>query len=237
MCSLAFVCSCASEDDVTNDDTSGADGGSEAAGGEAGSGGATSSGGSGGTTSAGGSGGTTSSGGSGGTTSTGGSGGTTSTGGTGGSGGTGGTSCEQLDFGQNDTEDTAFELQPITDCDDEGGTLEGTLAPGDVDWFTFITQDKTLCSVNPSVDVTSAENVHLCIYFECEGGSGADVACPAGSDADTSGEGRPGCCSSSSPIEPDLNCKGTLNDAARVWIEVTWPGNSNCKDYAIAYHY
>lgn len=223
---LVALVACASEDDITTDEPA-ADAGFDADGGEVGSSGST--GGTGGNT--GGSGGST--GGAGGAS---GIGGTGAEGGTGGGGAAGAGGCEELDFGENDTEDAAFQLQPITDCDDEGGVVVGTLSPGDVDWFTFATQDKTLCSVNPSFDVTSSENVHLCVYFECENGSGADVTCPDGADADTSGEGRPGCCSSTSPLEPDLNCKGTMDEAAQVWIEVTWPGNSSCKDYEIAYH-
>ncbi|MFW5738767.1 MAG: hypothetical protein ACOC1F_00230 [Myxococcota bacterium] len=229
--STACGCACASEAD-TGDVSS--DAGVEAS--RAGGAGVGGTGGAGENGGAGGAGGTGASAGDSGAAGLGGS-GSAGSGGTSGSGGSGSTLCTELDHGQNDSETAAFELQPITDCDDDGSSLEGTLAPGDVDWFTFATVDKTFCSVNPFVEVTSAENVRLCVYFACEKGSGASVECPATAEADVSGEGRPGCCSSFSPIEPSLNCKGTLNEAAQVWIEVTWPGNSNCKDYAIDYHY
>lgn len=238
---LSLACASAGDtitDSVADAQVDAADG-AAGDGGDSGSGGSSGAGGSGGVAGTG-DGGTGGGGGSGGTSGSGATGGSSGSGGTGGSSGTagtGGSTCEQLDYGQNDTQDTAFELQPISDCDDEGGTLEGTLAPGDVDWFTFVTEDKTFCSVNPSFDVATSENVHLCVYFACEGGSGAEVKCPSNAEADDSPQGDPGCCSSSSPIELDLNCKGTLNEAATVWIEVSWPGNSNCKDYVVDYHY
>jgi len=105
-----------------------------------------------------------------------------------------------------------------------------------VDWYSIEVSDVIGCSVDPSFDVTSVENVHLCAYFACKGGSGAEVTCPMGSDPGSIG-GYPGCCSSTPPLEPDVNCAGTIDEAATIYLQVSWPANSSCKDYSVAYHY
>ncbi len=231
----SLLAACAGEDDAGSGGGAGLDdAGPEAQAGGGGAGGVAGLGGTAGLAGAGGSGAV---GGSGASGATGGSGAIGGTGAVGGAAGTSGTPCEELDHGANDTETSASVLQPISDCDDDGRTLEGTLSPGDVDWFTFVAEDKTFCSVNPMLDVTTSDNVKVCVYFACDKGNGAEVSCPGQAQEDTSPEGRLGCCSTFSPMEPDLNCGGTMDEAAQVWIEVSWPGNSNCRDYTIDYHY
>lgn len=240
--SLASLCACASGDgETTTDEPGGSGAGGGAAGTAGGTGGSadggtggTSSGGTGGT-SAGGTGGSSS----GGTGGTGGSGGTSSggTGGTsaGGTAGSGGV-CDQADWEPNDSELAARPLLDISDCDDQGGTVGGTLAPGDVDWFTFKASDTALCSINPYVNLTTSDNVTVCMFFKCDGGT-TEVTCPAGSQDWSSNPAHPGCCASLTPLEPSINCGGTLSETAEIWLQVSWMGNTSCRSYSLDYHY
>ncbi len=172
--------------------------------------------------------------------------GTAGTSGTGGAagGGTGGAStagsgggCDQKDWEPNDSQATARPLTDITDCDNSGGSIDGTLAPGDVDWFTFKASDTTFCSVNPYVNVTSSDNVTVCMYFKCDSGT-TSVTCPAGSQDWSASPTNPGCCTSLTPLEPSVSCGGLFsNDSTQVWIEVSWEGNMSCRNYSLDYHY
>ena len=224
---------CAGAGDVEHDDLGPSDAASEVSADADGDDGETGGGsGTGGSAGTGGSGGTSGSAG----TGTGGSGGTSGSAGTGGTAGAGGAPCDQNDYEPNDIRDDALVLPPISDCNSDGSSLDGTLAPGDVDWYSLEVSDEIGCSVDPSFHVTTAENVRLCAYFACAGGSGAEVTCPIGADQATIG-GNPGCCTSFSPLEPDVNCIGTIDEAATLFLQVSWPGNSNCKDYSVEYHY
>lgn len=153
-----------------------------------------------------------------------------------GSGGSGGLVCDQTDWEPNNEQSRARDLGSMSDCDKTGIAIEGTLAGDDEDWFTIKTDDKLTCTVNPEVDVTSLENVTVCIYFDCDHGR-ADVGCPWAASEKQAPGGQPGCCSSSSPFSPDLNCKGSLDEAGRVWVQVKWPGNSSCKPYSVETHF
>lgn len=165
----------------------------------------------------------------------GGSGGSGGMSGSSGAGGTGGV-CDQADWEPNDTESSARPLPDTDDCDGNGGTIEGTLAPGDVDWFSFTAKDSLLCSVNPYLKLTTADNVTTCMFFQCESGT-TEVTCPEGTQDWSSNPTHPGCCASITPMEPTVNCSGTLSETAKIWIQVSWLGNTDCRSYAIDYHY
>lgn len=176
---------------------------------------------------------------------------TTGTGGTGGTGagtgaGTGGTgtgsTCNDIGLGEpNESEATAWPLQmgAIEDCDGDGDSITGTLAPGDVDWFFYEGDDTTFCVVDPTRSFTQSQSgLRLCKYVECLNGN-TELSCPGGTSEDTSGQGRLGCCGMSGFDITDVNCSGTADEHVYVYIRVDQPGSGpqSCNDYTLSYHY
>jgi hypothetical protein len=173
------------------------------------------------------------------TTSTGGGGTTSSTG----SGGMGGSfDCVDIGLGEpNESEATAWGLQPsaIEDCDGDGDSITGVLGPGDVDWFVYEGDDTILCVVDPTRTLSQSQGgARLCKYFECINGN-TDFSCPSGTTDDTSPGGRAGCCGTGGFDVDDLNCTGSLDEHAFVYIRLDQPagGADTCNDYTLAYHY
>jgi hypothetical protein len=172
----------------------------------------------------------------------------TSTGGTGagaaGGGGHGaGASCEEPGFGEpNETEATAYELapDPIDDCDGNGGQFSGAIVgANDVDWFAYRGND-SWCVVNPSRELDPPDHgVRVCAFFACVSSDTELDGCPAGADEATSPDGRPGCCNSSGFTVSDINCPGTIDDDAFVYIRIDVPSAdpSTCAHYTVDYHY
>jgi hypothetical protein len=159
--------------------------------------------------------------------------------GTGGMGVGGG--CVDIGLGEpNESETTAWALKmsSIDDCDDSGDSITGVIAPGDTDWFYYEGDDKTFCVVDPTRSLSQSQSgLRLCKYFECLNGN-TEVDCPGGTTAETSGEGRPGCCGTSG-FDVDLNCAGSLDEHAYVYIRLDQPGGdaSTCNEYTLDYHY
>lgn len=176
-------------------------------------------------------------GGAGGTGGTGGAGGEGSTGGAGGEGGAGGggDACEDPAPSEpNETEAMATYLGMITDDDDEGGSFTGTLVDAsDVDWFTYDGVDVLGYTVDPSRSF-SAGLFRVCKFVECINGAQTDVTCEGGSTAQTSPEGRSGCCHTSA-FSIDVDCVGEDDDTT-VFIRVDQP-TAACASYTISYHY
>jgi len=165
--------------------------------------------------------------------STGGSAGMGGTGGTGGSGGT--ASCDDVDSEPNGSETAVVPLGTLTDCNgaaNVGGTLDG---PGDADWYRFTGYDD-YCWAEPSVTV--APDARVCLFVECLSGE-TQVTCPTGATADTSPEGRPGCCMTGALSVSDFNCTGTINDDVEVYVRVENPEAAvgSCEEYSLTYEY
>ncbi|HHH31915.1 MAG TPA: hypothetical protein ENK57_26705 [Polyangiaceae bacterium] len=177
------------------------------------------------------------------TTGTGGTGGTL-TGGTGGTGsGTGtGTTCNDIGLGEpNESEATAWALKmgSIEDCDGDGDSITGTIAPGDVDWFFYEGDDTAFCVVDPTRSLTQTQGgIRLCKFFECLNGQ-TQVSCPNGTTSEQSPEQRPGCCGTTGFEVSDLNCQNTADEHVYVYIRLDQPGGdaSTCNEYSMAYHY
>ena len=157
-------------------------------------------------------------------------------------GGAGGSppTCTDIGLGEpNQSEGSAWKLKgdPIDDCDGDGGSITGTLAPGDVDWFYYQGND-ALCVVDPTRSLSQSQGgARLCKYAECVSGT-LTVDCPSGTTTDTSPEGRSGCCGSSG-FDIDVNCAGTIDDDTLIYIRIDQPGGGAevCNDYTLAYHY
>lgn len=164
-----------------------------------------------------------------------------------GHGGAGGQNCADFGVGEpNESENTAHELTmaPIGDCDGEGGDISGTIAPGDVDWFTYEGDDSLTCQVDPTRTFASGGDLRLCKFAECVGAlANTVVNCPSGTSAEVSPQGRPGCCAnegftlSGDLLGNDVNCTGTSDEHIFIYVRIDASAADTCDDYTLAYHY
>ncbi len=146
--------------------------------------------------------------------------------------------CEDDEFGDILTEDTAHFLGTIDDDDGNGGTVMGILTgPDDVDWFRYDGEDSLLDTVDPFRTIASSADVRFCKFAECGGDlSDTEFACEEGASATTSPDGRPGCCADSVIHVPDANCSGVVSDDMAIWIRIDQAAEA-CVQYAFDYHY
>lgn len=138
----------------------------------------------------------------------------------------------------NDEESMPTLLGEISDDDDDGGSIFGTLeGPGDVDWYRYTGDDDVLSNVDPARFVKSTGGVRLCKFAECEGGVGdTDFECPVETEAATSPLGRPGCCAPMGIALGDANCTGVLEDNMQVFMRVDQAQDA-CTAYELIYHF
>lgn len=146
--------------------------------------------------------------------------------------------CDGDVFEPNDDEASAEYLGEINDNDNNGGVVSASLhSPIDVDWFSYHGDDDITGNVNPEREVVSSAGLRLCKFLECDNGlAQTTVECPAGTDYALSPMARPGCCANGDVPLPDLDCDGTTNDSAMVFIRIDEPAE-DCVTYSVAYHY
>ncbi len=161
-----------------------------------------------------------------------------------GTGGTGGGSdCLDLGLGEsNQSEDTAFKLkaEAISDWDGAGDSISGTIAGGaDIDWFYYEGNDQIGYVVDPSRQVsTDFGGLRLCVFFQCLNGS-TTFTCPPSTTPATSPHNRDGCCATTGFVVEDLDCTGSWDEHAYVYMRVDDPKGvpDTCADYVLSYHY
>jgi len=138
----------------------------------------------------------------------------------------------------NDEEAMPTLLGEISDDDDDGGSIFGTLdGPDDVDWYRYTGDDDILSNVDPARFVKATGGLRLCKFAECEGGiEDTDFECPAETEAATSPLGRPGCCAPAGVVLGDANCTGVLEDNMQVFMRVDQAEDA-CTAYELIYHY
>lgn len=146
--------------------------------------------------------------------------------------------CDGDVFEDNEDEASAFDLGEINDNDDNGGVVSGSLHhDGDVDWFVYQGDDDITGNVDPARDIVASAGMRVCKFIECDNGLDAtEFECPAGTDYALSPQSRQGCCSDGAIALDDLNCTGTIEDNARVYIRLDQPEDT-CVTYSVAYHY
>lgn len=148
--------------------------------------------------------------------------------------------CATDESEPHDSESTAEPLSAtiISDCDGSGGTVHGTIAgTGDTDWYYYQGDDTTWCYVEPTQSVSQSEDgIRVCTYVECLSGN-PDFSCPGGTTADTSPEGRPGCCSDNGGFQIQLDCAGSVDASPVVFIRIDQPEatSDTCNEYSLAY--
>lgn len=138
----------------------------------------------------------------------------------------------------NDDEAMPTLLGEISDDDDDGGSIFGTLdGPDDVDWYRYTGDDDILSNVDPARFVKATGAVRLCKFAECEGGvEDTDFECPVETEAATSPLGRPGCCAAAGIALGDANCTGVIEDNMQVFMRVDQAQDA-CTAYELIYHY
>lgn len=137
----------------------------------------------------------------------------------------------------NDTLADALSLGDVEDPDQDGGTVQGIVSPGDEDWFTYHGLDEIGSVVDPTRTFSSSEVLTLCKYVDCDNGD-PDFDCPNGTSNATSPTGDlPGCCSDTG-FTIDLSCGGSFdNEDANIYMQVQNPNDAECASYTIVYHY
>ncbi|MEZ4224685.1 MAG: hypothetical protein R3B13_27285 [Polyangiaceae bacterium] len=156
-----------------------------------------------------------------------------------GSGGT--TGCNDPGPEPNDTLPKATPVCSSPPCelsckDDQGGTLTGVAAPGDVDLFTYFGNDTITCSVNPYAK-TDDSGFRLCMWAQCADGKDTTIkTCGSGTATDGPG-GLKGCCAQAPvALEIEHDCPGlTDNDSGAIYIQIDQA--SACTSYTVDYHF
>jgi len=146
--------------------------------------------------------------------------------------------CDDPGPEPNEDEASAVDLGDQS-CAAPDGDIVGVLdGDADVDWWNFHGLDGQNCGfANPFIDLTlsAGDALRLCVFVNCDSGSNnEDFNCPMGTmDAD-SPEGLPGCCGAGN-ITFALNCSGTQNESAEIFIRVDQAAAGACVDYSVGY--
>jgi hypothetical protein len=149
--------------------------------------------------------------------------------------------CVETGSGEpNDTQNTAYQLSPIEDCDSSNGSVTGVLGSStDQDWYSYHATDTASCAQSAQLYAMGA--VTVCMYFDCPSGGVPSAGCNIGAPG-YSADGSPGCCAEGSSIQSELvidagviDCPGT-DDSADVSLAV-FSSNSTgaCENYTLDY--
>ena len=134
----------------------------------------------------------------------------------------------------NDTIQQATYLGAIDDCDGSGSSFSGVLDGNDVDWFYYQGSDAFGCAVGPVRTINADAQVRICKYIECLSGT-PEFTCPANAALDNAG-GLPGCCAQDG-LDFGINCTGTSDDSANVYLRIDKPSGFSCVSYSVSFHY
>jgi hypothetical protein len=146
--------------------------------------------------------------------------------------------CNADDNEPNESEVDALNFGEINDNDDSGGSVAGVLDHGDdEDWFTYTGDDDLGYVVDPTREIVTDGELRICKFAEClDGLEITEIACPPGTNEDTSPAGRPGCCSDEGFEMGAFNCGDTSEDSAYIYIRLDQPVQQ-CVSYTLNYHY
>ncbi len=145
--------------------------------------------------------------------------------------------CEDDEYGDILTEETAHFLGEINDNDGNGGTVMGILTgPDDVDWFRYDGSDDFGNVVDPFRTIAADSGVRFCKFGSCMNGlENTEFSCGEDASATTSPDGLPGCCAEA-VLPVDATCSGTISDDMAIWIRVD-QAEEACVQYAFNYHF
>jgi len=148
--------------------------------------------------------------------------------------------CTEQDAEPNDARLEPVNLGTLTDDDDDGSEVMGTLAGvDDVDWFSYNGTDELFLIVDPEASLDAQVAIRLCMFVTCDEGATL-LSCPGGTEAIIGGEGLEACCWNrvdAAILSMDVDCDG-FDEDARVELRVDQaPDNDACVNYSLSYHY
>lgn len=172
-----------------------------------------------------------------------GTGGQTSGGGEATGGGGAGSCADASQTEPNNSAGTAWKISAdkLDDCDTDSDpvTVSGVIAgANDVDWYWYEGDDGIGPCVDPGRSLVSSEGgIRICKFLQCKVGD-TEFDCPAGTST-AQEDGVDGCCGTSDFDLADLNCTGTLDDSANVFIRLDQPGATaaTCNVYTLSVDY
>lgn len=143
--------------------------------------------------------------------------------------------CPQERSEPNNAEEDAPDLGEFNDFDPTFETVDGRLpaASGDEDWFSYQCDDNALGQVDMAYEMDTNIPVRVCQFISCDVANNPTVTCPENSEAATSPDGLPGCCSEQAElVVEDIDCSPDDNDdSGRVFVRVDMPLQDMCVSY------
>ena len=103
--------------------------------------------------------------------------------------------------------------------------------------FRSHTVDSMACGFGPpetNLVLLADGVVRMCVFFECDQGD-EDFNCTDGSNNEDSPDGRPGCCTDQGMLSVALNCAGSMNESADVFVRFDEAPADSCINYALTY--
>jgi hypothetical protein len=145
--------------------------------------------------------------------------------------------CEDPDDAPDDEMD-ALAVGEIN-CQAEPQEFPGLLAgASDVDWFFYHGVDME-CGFDDNPQLThtvdASDNLRLCVFADCDMGT-PQFMCQNGAQQNVSPEGLAGCCNDGE-VTYTLNCMGTGNESANVYVRLDMADGDACVDYTVTYSY
>lgn len=148
--------------------------------------------------------------------------------------------CPQERSESNDVEADAQDLGEFNDFDPNFETADGRIpaGSGDEDWFTYQCDDNALGQVDMAYEITTNIPVRVCQFISCDVANNPTVTCPENSEAATSPDGFPGCCSEQTElVVEEIDCSPDDNDdSGRVFVRVDMPLQDMCVSYDLGVH-
>lgn len=123
-------------------------------------------------------------------------------------------------------------------CDDRPKELGGVLAgPADVDWYRYHASGAMGCFGQPEAvhNLDASEYLRVCVFVDCDQGA-PDFDCDGDAQMNESPDGLPGCCNDG-PISFTLNCMGSPQESAQMYVRLDMAGADACIDYAVEYSF
>lgn len=145
--------------------------------------------------------------------------------------------CDDYGTEPNEIEGDADNLGDQV-CKAGAKTFQGILnGESDIDWFRFYGKDSN-CEghLTAKIDVTAPDSLEVCMFADCHGNYNTDFDCPGRTSSANSPDGRKGCCGSGS-MQYSINCVGTFDESADIYVRLYNAPADACLEYSVAYSY
>ncbi|MBV1857168.1 MAG: hypothetical protein KUG77_02065 [Nannocystaceae bacterium] len=147
--------------------------------------------------------------------------------------------CPQERSEPNNEEGDAPDLGEFNDFDPTFETVDGRLPGGadDEDWFSYQCDDNPVGQVDMAYEIDTNIPVRVCQFFLCDEPDNPVVTCPESSEAATSPNGLPGCCSEQTElVVEEIVCNADSDETGRIFVRVDMPLQDMCVSYDLGVH-